>query len=125
MDGGRTWKKCLAGLDRRYCWAITTDPERPETWYVGAAPGPRKAHGGGNAEARIFRADGGGWIALTGGLPDPLPSMPYGLAAPAGGDVWAALADGSVWRSSDYGANWESLPLRLGTTNRAFAVLPG
>ena len=123
-DWGRTWQKRLAGLDRRYCWAVAADPERPETWYVSAAPGPGKAHGSRSAEERIFRSIGDGWVALAGGLPDPLASMPYGLAAPRAGELWAALADGAVWRSTDHGAKWDELPVGLGTANRAFAVLP-
>ncbi len=124
IDGGRTWRKRLAGLDRRYCWAVAADPEEPGTWYVSAAPGPGKAHGSGSAEAKIFRSQGDGWVALGGGLPDPLPSMPYGLAAPRAGELWAALADGAVWRSQDHGTSWDELPVRLGTVNRAFALLP-
>ena len=103
-DGGRTWRKRLAGLDRRYCWAVAANPERPQTWYVSAAPSPGKAHGG--------------------GLPEPLGSMPYGLAAPRAGEVWAALADGAVWRSTDHGASWDRVPVALGTSNRAFALIP-
>jgi hypothetical protein len=123
-DGGRTWAKRLDGLDRRYCWAVAADPERPATWYVSAAPGPRKAHGAGTAEARIFRAAGDRWVALRAGLPDPLPAMPYGLAAPVAGEVWAALADGAVWRSRDHGERWELLPVRLGSATRALTLLP-
>ena len=123
-DGARTWEKRLAGLDRRYCWAVAADPDRPEIWYVSAAPGAGKAHGSGSADARIFRADGDGWRALGGGLPVPLPSMPYGLAAPISGEVWAALADGTVWRSNDHGGTWQRLPIQLGTENRAFSLIP-
>lgn len=104
---------------------MAADPERPEVWYVGAAPGPREAHGGEEARARIFRADGDRWVGLGGGLSESLAAMPYGLARPAAGEVWAALADGAVWRSADHGITWERLPVRLGTTNRAFCLLAG
>ncbi len=124
-DGGRSWRKARAGLDRRYCWAVAADPEEPTLWYVSAAPGARKAHGPGPAEARIFRSGPRGWEALAGGLPDPLPSMPYGLSAPAPGEVYALLASGDVWRSLDRGTTWSRLPVALGKNTRAFALLPG
>ncbi len=123
-DGGRSWRKQLAGLDRRYCWAVAADPEEPAVWYVSAAPGARKAHGSESAEARIFRSGPRRWEALGGGLPDPLPSMPYGLAAPAAGEVYALLGSGEAWRSLDHGTTWTRLPVDLGSGARALAVLP-
>ncbi len=76
------------------------------------------------APARIFHSQGEDWVALAGGLPDPLPSMPYGLAAPRAGEIRAALADGAVWRSADHGTTWKRVPVTLGTAGCAFALLP-
>ena len=113
-DGGRTWSRPTRGLDRRYCWAVAADPAAPELWYVSASPGPRQAHGD-DAQAHIFRSlPGGAWRRLGGGLPEPLTSMPYGLAAPAPGELYAALADGAVWHSADAGDTWNRLPVNLG-----------
>lgn len=123
-DGGHTWTKEVGGLDRRYCWAVAADPERPDTWYVAGSPGPRQAHGGANAEAKIFRWTEDRWRALGGGLPNPLRSMPYGLACPVPGHVYAALANGDVWHSGDHGDTWTRLPMSLEHVARAFVVLP-
>ena len=52
----------------------------------------------------------GGWHALAGGLPEPLPAMPYALVAFEGGLV-AGLADGQLWGSEDRGESWERYKL--------------
>jgi hypothetical protein len=62
-------------------------------------------------EARIYRRRGQEpWRALGGGLPDPLPSMPYALVATEG-RLFAGLADGQVWESSDRGDTWRACTL--------------
>jgi photosystem II stability/assembly factor-like uncharacterized protein len=33
-DGGLTWTQPRAGLDRRYCFNVAGDVERPDTWYA-------------------------------------------------------------------------------------------
>jgi hypothetical protein len=129
-DGGRTWRQPKAGLDRRYCWAVAADPAHPEVWYVSASPSPFKAHGGNNAQAYIFRSVGGAsWEKLTGGLPQPLDSMPYALVTDrsAAGHLYAGLANGDVWFSENYGEHWEKLPFNLGgihTTLFVFTSYP-
>jgi hypothetical protein len=45
------------------------------------------------------------WQPLGGGLPEPLPAMPYALVA-ADGLLFADLADGQIWASDDRGDNW-------------------
>ena len=73
-----------------------------------ASTGPYAAHGGGDPEARIYRRQAGEpWRALSGGLPDPLPAMPYALVA-GDGRLFAALADGQIWQSSDRGDSWRA-----------------
>jgi len=117
-DGGDTWQPADDGRDRHYTWSVAVDPEDPELWYVSASTGAYAAHGfrGGDPNAHIYRRREGGWIALAGGLPDPLPSMPYALVA-ADGRLVAGLADGQLWESRDRGDAWrmckldgESLP---------------
>jgi hypothetical protein len=104
-DGGDTWHAADEGRDRHYTWSVAVDPDDPELWYVSASTGPYAAHGGRDPQALIYRRDGE-WTALAGGLPEPLPAMPYALVAFEGGLV-AGLADGQLWGSEDRGDNWE------------------
>jgi hypothetical protein len=123
-DGGRTWTQPRAGLDRSYGWAVSADPVDPTIWYVSAAPGPLRAHGSDSAEAFIFRFDGERWCKATGGLPRPLPHMPYALlttAEPAA--LYAGLASGEIWRSGDRGESWQKLPVDLGRIQRSLVIL--
>src|SRR6266487_954787 len=107
-DAGETWTPADAGRDRHYTWSVAVDPDDPERWYVSASTGPFAAHGGGDPQARIYRRrDGQSWQALGGGLPEPLPAMPYALVA-ADGRLFAGLADGQLWESSDRGDNWRA-----------------
>src|SRR5207237_2602336 len=79
-DWGETWHPADEGRDRHYTWSVVVDPRDPELWFVSASTGPFAAHGRRDPQARIFRRHKGSWDALGGGLPDPLPSMPYALA---------------------------------------------
>jgi len=72
--------------------------------------GPFAAHGGGDPETRIFRRRDGEWRPLAGGLPEPLPAMPYALVA-ADGRLFAGLADGQLWESVDRGESWRACAL--------------
>ena len=114
-DGGRTWHHAGGDLDRHYGWAVAADIEQPDLWYVSVSPSPRHAHTTGRAEAHIYRSRGGQWEKLGGGLPDPLPDMPYGLLTDphAPGHIYAGLRGGDLWFSADYGDHWEKLPVRL------------
>jgi len=111
-DAGETWRPADEGRDRHYTWSVAVDPGDPELWYVSASTGPFAAHGGRDPQARIFRRRGGEpWHALAGGLPEPLPAMPYALVA-ADGRLFAALADGQLWESDDHGDTWRACELR-------------
>jgi hypothetical protein len=110
-DAGETWRHADEGRDRHYTWSVAVDPEDPELWYVSASTGPFAAHGGRNPEARIYRRRRGEWRALTGGLPEPLPAMPYALVT-ADGRLFAGLADGEVWESTDRGDAWHACALQ-------------
>ena len=76
-----------------------------------------RQHAGGqpfvtDQQARIFRREAGRpWHALAGGLPDPLPAMPYALRF-ADGRLFAGLANGELWRSGDAGDTWTACALR-------------
>jgi photosystem II stability/assembly factor-like uncharacterized protein len=111
-DGGDTWTPADEGRDRHYTWSVAVDLDNPELWYVSASSGPFAAHGRGDPQARIYRRSNGSWDALAGGLPDPLPSMPYALVA-TGDRLFAGLANGELWQSSDRGDTWERCDLKL------------
>lgn len=126
-DGGRRWRQIRKGLDRRYGWACAADPGKPEVWYISASTGPNKAHSWNDARAAIFRASGGsGWEKLSGGLPDPLNSLPATLltdpAAP--GHIYAGLSNGEVWFSQDYGDAWSRLAVDLKGIWHQLLMLP-
>jgi len=124
-DGGRTWSRPRNGLDRHYGWAVAADPGRPEVWYLSASPGPFKAHSESDAQAFIFRNDGGRWQKLGGGLPQPLDHMPYGLLTDprAPGHIYAGLSNGNIWHSEDYGERWTQMPANLGRIERSLIML--
>jgi len=110
-DNGESWQPADEGRDRHYTWSVAVDPDDADRWYVSASTGPFAAHGRGDPQARIFRRhDGEPWQPLTGGLPDPLPAMPYALLA-TDRRVYAGLADGRLWESRDHGETWA--PLRV------------
>ena len=78
-------------------------PTTPTAGTSPRAPGPFAAHGRRDPQARIYRRrDGQAWQSLGGGLPEPLPAMPYALLA-ADGRLFAGLADGQLWESRDRG----------------------
>jgi len=110
-DGGATWQPADDGRDRNYTWALAVDPDDPERWYVSASTGPFKAHRDGDPEARIYRREAGeDWRPAMGGLPEPLPAMPYSLVA-VDGRLIAGLRNGDIWQSADRGESWKSCPL--------------
>ena len=110
-NGGETWQPADEGRDRHYAWAVTADPDDPDWWYLSASTGPYAAHGGREPQARIYRRrDGEPWRPLAGGLPEPLPAMPYALVA-GDGRLFAGFADGQIWESRDRGDNWTAMRL--------------
>ena len=126
-DAGDTWKPADDGRDRNYTWSVAVDPDDPDCWYVSASTGPFAAHGGRDPQARIYRRrDGEPWQPLAGGLPEPLPAMPYALVA-TDGRLFAGLADGRIWASPDRGESWTALRLEgdaLGGGLVALAAAP-
>ena len=105
-DSGNTWHQANDGRDRHYAWSVTVDQDDPDLWYVSASSGPRAAHSGRDPDARIFRRRGeSAWEQIDGGLPDPLPAMPYALLT-TDARIFAGLANGQIWASSDRGETW-------------------
>ena len=111
-DAGNSWRPADEGRDRHYTWSVAVDPDDPELWYVSASSGPFAAHGRGDPQAHVYRRRNGKWDALAGGLPDPLPSMPYALVA-TGNRLFAGLANGELWESRDRGDTWQRCDLKL------------
>jgi hypothetical protein len=110
-DAGDTWHPAYDGMDRHYAWAVAVDPEDADCWFVSASTGPFKAHRDGNPEAGIYRRRRSEpWQRLQGGLPDPLPSMPYALVT-ADGRLFAGLRNGELWEGSGQGEHWWRCPL--------------
>ena len=73
-------------------------------------------------QALIYRRrDGEPWHPLSGGLPEPLPAMPYALLA-TDGRLFAGLADGQLWESRDQGDNWTPLELAGGALDALVAL---
>jgi hypothetical protein len=108
-DSGETWDSVDGGRNRHYTWALAVDPDDPDCWFVSASPGPFEAHGSRPAHAALYRWRGSGpWEELDLGLPRPLETMPYALAAIAEGLV-AALRDGRLYLSNDSGDSWRPL----------------
>jgi hypothetical protein len=120
-DGGDTWTPADEGRDRHYTWSVAADPENADLWYVSASSGPFAAHGRGDPQAHIYRRSNGGWDALAGGLPNPLPSMPYALVA-VEGRLFAGLASGELWESRDHGDTWRRCELLGSTLTRLLAL---
>ena len=106
-DAGATWHPANEGRDRHYTWAVAVDPVDPALWYVSASTGPRAAHGGGDPQAHVYRRRDRQWRPLAGGLPEPLPAMPYALVAHEG-RLFTGLANGEIWQSSDRGDTWRA-----------------
>jgi hypothetical protein len=110
-DAGDTWKRADDGRDRHYTWSVTVEPDDPDCWYVSASTGPRAAHGRGDSQSRIYRRRGDQpWHALAGGLPEPLPAMPYALLATEG-RLFAGFANGLLWESGDRGDSWGAVQI--------------
>jgi photosystem II stability/assembly factor-like uncharacterized protein len=121
-DGGESWTPADDGRDRHYTWSVAVDPDDPDCWYVSASTGPYAAHGAGDPQARIYRRRGDEpWQALRGGLPEPLPAMPYALLA-TGGRILAGLADGQIWETRDRGEHWTPCPIEGDALPRIVAL---
>jgi hypothetical protein len=122
-DAGETWQPADDGRDRHYTWSVAADPDEADLWYVSASTGPFAAHGRGDPQARIYRRRGAEpWQALGGGLPDPLPAMPYALVA-HDGRLFAGLADGQIWASTDRGESWRACALQGQSITRIHALV--
>lgn len=111
-DRGQSWRRLEGGLDRHYAWATAADPADPDLWYASVSRGPYAAHGRGDGEARLLRADADGWSAIDTWQDQPaLRRMPYALATLPGqpGRLLVGLRGGSMLITDDAGATWSRL----------------
>jgi photosystem II stability/assembly factor-like uncharacterized protein len=116
-DAGRSWRTVDDGMDRHYVWGLAIDPADPDLWYVSASISAREAHrSNGQAEAYIYRrrADTP-WERLNGGLPAPLPFMPYALLTLPNrpNTLIAGLQHGELLLTEDGGDSWRTLEVKL------------
>jgi hypothetical protein len=61
---------------------------------------------------------------MAGGLPDPMPAMPYALVA-VDGRLFAGLRNGDIWQSADRGDTWEPCTLAGGRPAQLLALAAG
>jgi photosystem II stability/assembly factor-like uncharacterized protein len=115
-DLGESWRRLDDGLDRHYAWAQALDPADPDLWYVAVSRSPFAAHGGGDAQAHLFRSRGDGFTSIDSWEDIPeLRRMPYALSALPGEPehLLAALRGGILLLTRDAGESWSRLPIRL------------
>jgi photosystem II stability/assembly factor-like uncharacterized protein len=118
-DAGETWQRADDGRDRHYTWSVAPHPGDPDVWFVSASTGPFAAHGGRDAQARIYRRRGDEpWHEVA----DPGRAMPYALAFAPDGRLFAALSDGRILASGDDGESWERLDLHGEAPSRLHAL---
>ena len=55
VDAGDSWTPADEGRDRNYTWAVATDPDDADRWWLSASTGPFAAHGDRHSQARIYR----------------------------------------------------------------------
>ena len=81
-DGGGTWERPDAGIERHYLYGLAVDPGDPDTVVVSAAASPMEAHSREVADSTVYRRSGEGpWREVFEGLPEPKGSLRALLAA--------------------------------------------
>lgn len=111
-DRGASWQRWDAGRTRDYCWGLAVDPANPDRWFTSAARSAHAAHRAEDSDAAIYRTDSGGsgWERIGAGLPEPLASFPYALAA-TDRQLFVGLDDGRIYASDDHGDHFSQLRL--------------
>jgi hypothetical protein len=88
-------------FNQAYVLGLTVSPTDPDAIVAGIEFGA------------LLRSD-------DGGLPDPLPYMPYSLITDVDntGHVYAGISNGDIWHSRDFGDSWIRLDLNVGGIHR-------
>jgi photosystem II stability/assembly factor-like uncharacterized protein len=120
-DGGKTWRKVLAGANRSTgCAMLSMSAQAPNTIYASLWDFRRQAwtFRSGGPGSGIFKSTDGGehWSEVSQSTAKGLPAKPYGRIALAVAPsrpqtVYAMIesAKSSLYRSDDGGANWTKL----------------
>ena len=113
-NGGDSFVKCDAGLDRRYMAQAAFHPSRPKIFFTAAAAVPppfwRRPEG---ADTGFYRSDdrGDSWRRLSGGLPEHFTAAPRAVAGDAEDPdrFLFGMNDGSVWMTEDAGESFKRI----------------
>lgn len=113
-DGGDSFTRVEAGLDRRYFSAPVVHPDRPNVLFTAAAavvpPMWRRPEG---ADTAFYRSTDYGetWHQLTNGLPDHFKAAARcACGDPGDPDVFmVGMTDGALWASEDGGESFRLL----------------
>ena len=120
-DGGKTWKKVLAGANGSTgCGMLARSPQEPKTIFADMWDFRRQGwtfRSGGPGSGLFKSTDGGDtWTELTSSNAKGLPDKPYGrialAVAPSKPQVVYAMIESkksALFRSNDGGASWNKL----------------
>jgi hypothetical protein len=113
FDGGESWLRMMDGLRQRYLVSVAVDPADPDTVVVSASSGPRTAYQPGNAEAYVYRKQGGRpFEPAMEGLPEGRGTVASRLAThPDEAHVFYAANNHGLFRSEDGGMSWRMLEI--------------
>jgi hypothetical protein len=114
VDGGDHFRKCAAGLDRRYMAQAALHPSRPRVLITAAAAVPppfwRRPEG---ADAGFYRSEdqGESWRRLSGGLPEYFKAAPRAVAGDAEDpdSFFVGMTDGAIWMTADGGDSFKQI----------------
>jgi photosystem II stability/assembly factor-like uncharacterized protein len=118
-DGGKTWKKVLAGANAATgCAMLATNPQEPKTIYAAMWDFRRQGwtfRSGGPGSGLFKTTDGGEhWTEISPATAQGLPEKPYGrialAVAPSKPNVVYAMIESkqsALYRSDDAGKTWK------------------
>lgn len=110
---GRDWILAQEGVTRDFFHDFVVRPGEASSLFLATANGsPPSWIRDGGAKSAIYRSEDGArtWQQLTGGLPDSLEPMVWGLVGDPVEDarLYAAIGNG-VWQSANRGDAWDQI----------------